>query len=254
LPNPYLNLGCGRLILPMQNNPIGNLIPVGDGFYKPAHHALVESALYKYPFWLNIDRNTQPGVDRTMDLFTYPWDLPDNAYDGALLTHLIEHIPHEIEPAKQTWIVNNGVGTTYKLPEYFRARQELKAMYQDGWMAFFHNLYRVLTPGAKVHILSPYAWSQGAVTDFSHTRLITEHTFTHSMQPDENSPFEYATGGINFKFLGVQFTPTEMSQTFLVHEGDSEQTQGWKRNHFMDDFQRKLNTVYEVYCQLEVVK
>src|SRR5688572_6772440 len=70
---PMLNLGCGRIILPAP---------------RPAHHALIDAAIYDYPYWHNVDRNQQPGVNQVLDLFQYPWPLESDAYDGALLSHI----------------------------------------------------------------------------------------------------------------------------------------------------------------------
>lgn len=221
---PYLNLGCGRIILPAP---------------RPYHHGLVDEGIYAYPLWTNADRNAEPGVDCVMDAFTYPWGFEDNSFDGALLSHLAEHIPHEIR-VRQNYQARSpfsGDG------EHARRAKELLAC-QDGWYAFFAELYRVLTPGALVHILSPYGWSQGALTDPSHTRYLTEHAFTHSMQPDPDSPFKYETGGIHFRMTRpASFNITEMF-AHLVNEPE--------RLRFA--LMTQINVVYEMYVQLEVVK
>ena len=148
-----LNLGCGRIILP------------GD---KPAHHTLVRDDIYTYPEWVNVDKNMQPGVDKVMDLFCYPWDLPSDSFSGALLSHVAEHIPHEIA-------TNDS---------------DLSQM-QDGWFAFFSELWRVLEHGSIVHVLSPYGHSTDAISDPTHTRYLTEFSLRHSMQPNPDAPFEY---------------------------------------------------------------
>jgi len=207
---PYLNLGCGHIILPRE---------------KPGHYGLLPDSLTAYPLWHNVDRNAAQGVDRVMDLFTYPWALEDNAYDGALLSHIVEHIPHE---------PRNGL--------------------QDGWFAFFAELYRVLTLGALVHILCPYGWSQGAITDPTHTRLITEHTFTHSMQVDDNSPFAYATGGINFALRGYSFGLYPMFAHLRPSADDNENSEQHKRGLFQDALMTRVNVVNDLYAVLEVCK
>lgn len=216
----YLNLGCGRIILPCE---------------KPLHHALVDTAIYNYPLWHNVDRNGSEGVDECVDVFTYPFPWADNSFDGALLSHLCEHIPHEIDLVARY---------TYKPYELWTERDRVLSEVQDGWYAFFAELYRVLTDGAIVHILSPYGWSQGAITDPTHTRLLTEHTFTHSMQPDTHSPFQYETGGINFEMVGSpQFGITEMFQ-HLVGKPELLQLA----------FQTNINVAYDMYIKLRVVK
>lgn len=219
---PYLNLGCGRVILPCE---------------RPHHHGLVEEAIYAYPHWHNVDRNAAPGVDEVADIFTYPFPFADNSFDGALLTHLVEHIPHDIR------------AHLFPPPNarYHHTRADVERIYamQDGWYAFFAELYRVLTPGALVHILSPYGWSQGAITDPTHTRLITEHTFTHSMRPEpEDNPFEYQTGGIHFE---VADDPRWRITPLFQHLADDPPA-------LVHALQTQLNVAYELYIKLRVVK
>ncbi len=202
---PYLNLGCGKIQLPCE---------------RPLHHGLVDGSIYHYPLWHNVDKVSLPGVDEAVDIFAYPWPWEDNAFDGALLSHLVEHIPHEINA--QT--------------------AKLKQM-QDGWYTFFSELWRVLTPGAIAHILAPYGWSQGALSDPTHTRQITEYTFTHSMKPEDNGTFQYETGGLHFEMTGPAiFRPTELFQ----HVTDE--------MAFRRLLQTQINVVYEVYVRLEAVK
>lgn len=217
----YLNLGAGRIILPDD---------------RPAHHGLVDPAIYSYPLYWNVDRNMQPGIDQCIDLFTYPWPLESNSYDGALLSHLCEHIPHEIK-------LNIEVGETSAATEKLNTGAYDLGKMQDGWYAFWAELYRVLTDGAVVHVLSPYGWSQGAITDPTHTRLLTEQTFTHSMKPDPNSPFAYQTGGIHFELLDTRFNITELFRHLV--DDQTELTRA---------LQTRLNVAYEFYVKLQVVK
>ena len=89
---PFANLGCGTVILPCE---------------QPEHHHMLPAELYSYPNWHNIDRIMGFGTDTHVDLFSYPWrvhgaeydqaHIPDNFYGGALLSHLVEHIPHPID-------------------------------------------------------------------------------------------------------------------------------------------------------------
>ena len=217
---PYLNLGAGRVILPGE---------------KPAHHVLVDDAIYTYPLYWNVDRNMQPGIDCVTDLFTYPWPFEDNSFDAALLTHLVEHIPHEIR-------IDRTRRITGYTDEQTAERIEVLENCQDGWYSMFAELYRVLTPDAIAHILCPYGWSNGAITDPTHTRLITEHTFTHSMSPDPNSPFEYSTGGLHFEMEGNP----RFGGTGLFPLEDSAE--------LMRALQTRINVAHEIYVKLRVVK
>ncbi len=244
---PLINLGAGRIILPCE---------------RPAHHNLIDEAIYSLPC-INVDRNQADGIDRVVDLFTYPWPFEDNEFSGALACHLLEHVPHEIkaktpalpehlheEPKRPNHKVYATTGTETardrEVEAYhkrFSKRVKELSQMQDGWFCFFSELYRVLENGAIVHILSPYAWSEGAIVDPSHTRMLTENTFRHSMQPDPNAPFAYETGGINFELISV------------VHNI----TPSWR--HLIDDraelqraLETRVNVAYEFSVKLKVVK
>ena len=157
----YANLGCGTVILPCE---------------QPKHHGMLPAELYSHPHWHNIDRNDNDGVNVVADLFSYPWrqrlsrvrleTLPSDFYGGAILSHLVEHIPHSIDN-----------------PAFAYA--------QDGWFAFFDELWRVLRHGAVAHILAPYALSSNAFIDPTHTRYLMPQTFSYFVaQPD--APYKYS--------------------------------------------------------------
>jgi hypothetical protein len=207
---PMLNLGCGRIILP------------GD---KPAHHQLVDDSIYQYPEWVNIDKNDSPGINQVMDLFCYPWNLPDNAFSGALISHVCEHIPHEIK-------TND--------PEI--------AELQDGWFAFFGELWRVLEHGAVVHILSPHGHSDDGITDPTHTRYLSGHTFNHSMQPNPDAPFNYNR---RLNFAQMEETPMRPTEWFArpPYFVDGQATEAfWIATH------TQINVIRDFYVRLVCIK
>lgn len=243
----FLNLGCGNIIMPAA---------------KPVHWGLIPDAVCNYALWHNVDRNAAPGVDEEVDLFRYPWPWDDNSFDGALAAHLVEHIPHEIHIVRnQPARVNTpGLSDAERLQmdrdnfrEWDTRCRSLTDM-QDGWYAFWSELYRVLTPGARVHVLSPYAWSQGGVTDPTHTRLITEHTFTHAMAPEPDAPFRYNNGGLHFKMVGYRFNITPMFQHLLPTEDDTPEEVERKDSELKFIFMTQINVAYELYVVTEVVK
>lgn len=225
---PYLNLGCGRVILPAP---------------KPAHYGLIEDGVCDYALWHNVDRNAQPGVDETLDLFRYPWPWADNSYDGALVAHVAEHIPHEIQlDESDVYPLPEDTPAYRRLMAFYARRNEVREL-QDGWFAFFAELHRVLTPGSLIHILSPYGWSSGGITDPTHTRLLTPDSFTHSMQPDPNAPFAYATGGLNLQLLDARLAVTPEFQHLLA---EPERLQ-----HLLN---AQLNVAHEFAVKLRVIK
>jgi hypothetical protein len=221
---PYLNLGCGRVILPAP---------------KPAHYALIDN-ITEYARWHNVDRNELPGVDEDMDVFRYPWDIADNSFDGALCAHLCEHIPHEIRISPE---FRPYVSDAYNTEVYLDLVGRLTTM-QDGWFAFFSELHRVLTPGSIIHVLSPYGWSDGGITDPSHTRLLTPSSFQHSMQPNPDAPFAYATGGLNLEM--VEPPRVNITPEFQHLAGNTAL--------FQQALSTQINVVYEFAVKLRVVK
>lgn len=217
-----LNLGSGRTRFP---GP------------RPEHHTLVPEALYSWPEWLNISKNAREEPDCVMDLFTYPWDLPSDTFEGALCAHICEHIPHEI-----------------RLQQFRTERTlELEKM-QDGWYAFFSELYRVLKPGAMVHILAPHAFSQGAYFDPSHTRGLLPETFNHSMKPDPDAPFGYENGGLHFetRAIGVGITP--YFEYLTPRDEDTLELKQQKQAELERAVNTRVNVIAEFYVRLECIK
>lgn len=219
---PWLNLGCGTTHFPSA---------------RPPGHELVDEALYRYPLWLNVDKVEGVGADRVFDLFSYPWPLEDNSFDGAVLGHIVEHIPHEITLSDLRWMypMDHGMGYTPKA-------KKLAAL-QDGWYAFFSELYRVLTPGAFAHIISPYGWSDGAITDPTHTRLLTINTFHHGLSPSQYSgTFKYNIA-CNFAVDFDQLRYSPLAQAF-IHDHDL----------LMNATMTRINMVYDFYVRLKAIK
>ena len=221
---PMLNLGCGKTHLPSA---------------KPAGHEMVDEAIYDYPLWVNVDKVEGVGADKTFDLFAYPWPLEDNSYDGALLGHVVEHIPHEIT---RNEAIDLNIGNNLE------RMINLKRM-QDGWYAFFSELYRVLTPGALILIVSPYGFSDSSITYLRHTYYTTMNTYTYAMSLEigDGSKFKYNNGGINLVIEGqpiYRFTPYA-KQIFEYHH-----------EYFPLDMLVGMynNIVYDFYVKLKVIK
>ena len=219
-----INLGCGKVILPCP---------------RPAHHGLIPEALYTDPnmAWDNADWNALPGVNQVVDLFNYPWSLEDNSYDVAIATHIVEHIPHHI--------VLNGQ-FVHRHPDY-----------QDGWFAWFGNLWRIMKPGGEVYILSPYGFSNAGMSDPTHTRYLTLATFNYFDAPTNDSPFEYRmaqrwyvdmSGSIMF-FHELALQEAERIKASLGpgHQFDPEE-------FLRTDANRKLNTIVEMMVKLVAIK
>jgi hypothetical protein len=126
---------------------------------------------------------------------------------------------------------------------------------QDGWYAIMAEIYRVLSPNARLYVISPYGWSQGALTDPTHTRYLTEHTFNHSLQPNPDAPFEYNTAGINLRSVhDAKFSISELFQHLLPQAGDPPAVVDAKWQQMLYAKQTQINVVYDLAVTLEAVK
>lgn len=237
----YLNLGCGHNILPAP---------------RPAHHTMVDEALYSYPHWHNVDVAGAEGVDEKRDLFEYPWPWEDNAYGGALVAQFAENIPHEIpltisaQRLLERSITHSvpGIGVLDFYGQAFHSYQSVDRVKRltdlaDGFYAFFSELHRVLEPGAIVHVFSTYGKSDGALADPEHKRFITEHTFLHGFDATQDKHFMVRRTGCNYQIVGMKFDVTPMF-AHLVEDRDA-------LNHAL---MTQFNVAYNIYVQLKVVK
>jgi len=172
----YLNLGCGRIIFPLDKekpNPF------------PEHLANLPDSCYE-PGWVNVDKYPNPGVNETIDLFRFPWirssngnPFNDNSVDEIWASHIIEHIPHQVA------LVD---GTPPNMTrEYSRLINNL-----DGFFVFFAECYRLLKPGGIVHIRCPFGLSVGGIADPTHTRYLVPATFSYlAANGRDTAPFDY---------------------------------------------------------------
>ena len=95
---------------------------------------------------VGIDIADVEGVDIVHDLREFPWPIEDGAVEDAVCSHYVEH--------------------TYPLggPD-------------DGLIAFMNELYRVMAPDSVCRIIHPYAHSDRAFQDPTHTRFIPDATW-----------------------------------------------------------------------------
>lgn len=176
------NLGCGRLVFPIQR---------GDPMAEHVQYALdaiCPEAYDESVQWDNYDKRTGESQKerlrgtatlKSLDLFRYPWNIPDETYEIVWLSHIVEHIPHE--PKLDSTFANNGNTLAEKM--YF---DEF-----DGWFIFFGECWRILKPGGKMHILAPYGPSIPGFADPTHTRYVLPGSFGY-FATDEKAPFDYA--------------------------------------------------------------
>lgn len=91
-----------------------------------------------------VDKFKTDSVDIVHDLFVYPWPFEDASVEEVHCSHFFEHIPGMDRPK---WI---------------------------------DELYRVLAPGGKATLITPYARSPRATQDFTHMwPPISEETYLY---------------------------------------------------------------------------
>lgn len=199
----FLNLGCGKVILPA---------------HRPQHHWVIPEDIYTECEWVNVDHSPDVGANQVFDLFKYPWPLPSATYEGALLSHIAEHIPHTINADDSE-------------------RGRYLASLPDGFYAFFAELYRVTKPNAPIHVIYPYALSTGAFQDPTHHRYIVPETFSY-LTPNPNAPFV-----MNY---GSEFASREVTLMLSPH-GQSFARPGDAAEEWLN----RVNAVSDVYQLLQ---
>lgn len=97
------------------------------------------------PGFINIDIRDLPKVDIVHDLEVFPWPLPNDCADFLMASHIVEHI----EPHKGVFI------------------------------DFMNEAWRILKPGGRMFIQTPYAGTPRFYQDPTHCNPCTEITFAY---------------------------------------------------------------------------
>lgn len=115
-----------------------------------------------------------PNAKHKIDLSRFPWTcdcedhkglpIPDNSVDELNCSHYIEHI-EAVMVDKTGKVVQPG--------------QEGYADAKDAFFAFFDECYRILKPGAWLHVVCPAVRSERAFWDPTHRRFIAQNTFNY---------------------------------------------------------------------------
>lgn len=183
---------------------------------------LISETVYQYPHWHNVDKISNEGVDELADIFTYPFIWEDDEFGGALIEHVAEHIPHETKISP--------------IPGMHTRELALKNL-QNGFFAFFSEVWRVLEPGAIAHIVVPMANSWESHVDPDHKRQFVPATFSYLCEPSPNASYSYNIG-CKWEFAADVVYSRTGENTFDAR---------WGMQHL-------VNTVNYFYVQLAVVK
>jgi SAM-dependent methyltransferase len=227
-----LNLGCGRAQFPTtRENPF-----TAHQLYAVERH--LPAALDSSAEWVNVDSAPIEGVDKVMDLFTYPWAFADNSVDEIFCSHIIEHIPHDAKVRQPRTERREGVYIV-EIDDSILIR----AAKLDGWYAFFYEAWRILKPDGKIHIIAPYGWSSGAMHDPTHTRLVAPGCFGY-FSPNPDAPFDYQIPA-RFEQVSNEVRVTDIGRRLVEEFGDE--------HGFMVAL-RTIDAISEFYIGLRAVK
>ena len=226
-----LNLGCGRIIFPLDRD---NLPPY-KVHLEPFHDSMFE------PGWVNVDKYQNPGVNETIDLFKFPWirssngsPFNDSSVDEIYCGHILEHVPHKVE-------VDNSVPFNWA-KKYHRQVEEL-----DGFFVFFAEVYRILKPDGLVYVRCPYAFSTAAMADPTHTRYIVPGSFSYLAGQDDTTkaPFDYHLPMRFEQFESILTRATTLGGQIsaMIKERDSDQNELRLYNDVVDEIRIVLRAV-----------
>lgn len=150
----------------------------------------------------SVDITGEP--DYLVDLFQYPWPFKDRSVSEVVCHHLIEHIPH------------------YR-PEYNGV---------DGFWMFFNELYRIMRKNARATFTFPYAKSDRAFWDPSHTRYIHETAFEY-LRPEwlEMNGLQHYPVHCHFR---ADIVGTGVPEALMNR---NQEMQDHARNHYWNFFQ-----------------
>jgi len=143
-----------------------------------------------------IDVVETSSTDYVVDLQVFPWPIESESAEEVNCSHYLEHIKHDNVALDLKQILDKS--NTF---EEFKAninKEEFLAP-KDGFIKFFNELYRILKPGGKVRIVSPYYTSARAFGDPTHIRYIADSStwYLNKSWMDENKLTHY---GMNCNF------------------------------------------------------
>lgn len=102
---------------------------------------------------VGLDIRPIPGVDIVHDLESVPYPLENEVCNSIIASHVVEHI----NPAK------------------------------FGLINVMNEWWRIMKPGGRLMIAAPYGVSRGFLQDPTHTKPVTEDTFTYFDPTNRNS-------------------------------------------------------------------
>lgn len=126
--------------------------------------------------FIGMDYVDYPGVDIVHDVEVFPWPIPDNTFQLAVSSHVLEHLnPHSGDPRIYNLLrllLDKKIITPDEVSEYVG---EINP--GPRFLRFMDELWRVLKPGGQFAAVFPYAGSPGFWQDPTHNNGINNMTF-----------------------------------------------------------------------------
>jgi len=146
--------------------------------------------------FIGIDVAETEFVDHVLDLQVFPWPIESESAEEINCSHYIEHIKHDNVALDLKQVLDKS-NSFEEFKENINSREFLAS--QDGFIKFINEVYRILKPGGKVYILTPYWANNRQIGDPTHVRPIAESTYWYLNKPwmEENNLSHY---GINCDF------------------------------------------------------
>lgn len=145
---------------------------------------------YPQPGFLNLDMRDVRGVDIVHNLTMFPWPLPDECASIVMASHLVEHLsPLPADPRLVALVELLVRKKVLKASEVREAIGEV-----DGtptFIRFMDEVWRIMKPGGKFMMVTPYGGSFGWWQDPTHIKGYNEATWAYfdPMIPlDRNQP------------------------------------------------------------------
>jgi len=126
--------------------------------------------------FLNIDKEDAPNVDIIINLEDFPWPIDSDSAEEIICNHYIEHTPTETYARKLVRMIQ--VAENFDQLRFMAKGINLEIP-SDGLILFMEEVYRILVPGGKLKVITPYYQGERAWSDPTHRRAITEKTFMY---------------------------------------------------------------------------
>lgn len=149
--------------------------------------------------YIGIDSVATEAADIVHDLYNFPWPFEDNSVYEFECSHFVEHIPIQLKDGS------------------------------FGLIRFMEEVWRCLIPGGTIHITAPFYTSMRAWQDPTHTRAITDVTFTYfNKKMVEAMKMDHYSGKCNFEQLSRKYYITP------EWEGAADEARTWATKHYFN--------------------